>query len=142
MNAESIPNMIDYCKKLEEVGFTTQQARVQSEAFYTMVEEKLFTKQDFQSFIKNDFEPLKRNIDTRFEHLEKKFEAKFDQIDIRFERIDNRFEKIDNEFAKVRTEMSEMKHDLKSWFGRCMIGLATLISSLVASLAAIMHFIK
>jgi archaellum component FlaC len=47
------------------------------------------------------FSEQRREMNARFDRLEKGLEARFSKVDERFEKVDERFEKVDERFEKV-----------------------------------------
>ena len=73
-------------------------------------------------------------IDRRFEQIDQRFEAidrRFEQMDQRFEAIDRRFEGIDRQFLELNLRLDRLFHTLLAGMFvvlAAMIGLAVLIT--------------
>jgi len=51
--------------------------------------------------MEDGFAEQRREMNARFDRLEKSLEVRFDKVDERFDKVDERFEKVDERFEKV-----------------------------------------
>ena len=112
---------IKYVKQLESVGFTREQAEMQSETFFSIVQEQLVTKQD----LKDSENALKQII--------KEIDAK---TSLELESIRRDIKELD---VKGTNQSELLRRDLKIWFGGMLI---TLVVSLSGMVTLIPHLVE
>ena len=69
--SSAIFDTLAYAKKLKAAGFTEQQAEVQTEAIYEIIDKNLATKQDVKS-VKHDIKLLREDVQKLEERLTNK----------------------------------------------------------------------
>ena len=111
---------IQYVKRLESVGFTREQAEMQSETFFSIVQEQLVTKQDLKELegrITVELESIRRDI--------KELEGK---TTIELESIRRDIKELD---VRLVNQMEFLRRDLKIWFGGMLVTLVVSLSGIV-----------
>ncbi len=82
--SSAIFDTLAYAKKLKAAGFTEQQAEVQTEAIYEIIDKNLATKQDVKS-VKHDIKLLREHdIKLLREDVQKMEERLTNKLTIRF----------------------------------------------------------
>lgn len=115
---------IKYVKQLESVGFTREQAEMQSETFFSIVQEQLVTKQD----LKASEEATRRDIkelETSLRQTIKEIDAK---TSIELEVVRRDIKELD---TKTTLQSELLRRDLKIWLGGMLISLVVVFSAIV-----------
>ena len=109
-------------KKLQEAGFTPQQAEAQVELMLTVVEGNLATKQDIE-LVRHDIELVRQ--DTK--EMESRTEVRLKEMESRTEvRLKEMETRSDHKFELVHQKIELARRDTIIWLGG-MIVLATTV---------------
>jgi archaellum component FlaC len=73
------------------------------------------------------FTDQRREMNARFDRLEKSLDRRFDKIDMRFEKVDERFEKVDERFEKVDAKFDAV-HEQIARSQETVVGLYAMLS--------------
>ena len=104
---------LSYAKKLQSAGFTQQQAEVQAETFFDIVQEQLISKRDM-------FE-LERNLKLDIENV---------QLEIANVKKDLTKDIKDLE-SKTQIQIELLRRDLKIWFGGMLVIAVGVLSGMM-----------
>ena len=74
---------LKYAKRLQQAGFTEQQAEAQADALWEAIEDSVATKQDVQ-LVRQDLRALGTRLDGRIDQLETRMDGRFNVVDGRF----------------------------------------------------------
>ena len=113
-------NTLRYAKKLEEVGFSREQADMTIGILNEVVEDNLATKQDLKDLsiaTSQDFVSVRQEIASLKNDLQQE--------------IRNLSNNMNQEFVTVRFEMQQMKSDLVIKLGAMMVTGIAVISALI-----------
>lgn len=108
---------LKYVKELESVGFTREQAEVQAETFFSIVQEQLATKYDLKELeneLKQNMKELENELKQDMQRLENELKQNIKELD-----------------AKTTTQIELLRRDLKLWFGSMLMTLILAFSTLV-----------
>ena len=109
--------MIDtlkYSKRLEEVGFNSNQAEESIRILNEIMDNNIATKLDLINLerrMEKRFYQLEYNIGMQFKDQDikiDKIDARFDKVDARFDKMDSRFDKMDSRFDKMDSRIDQM----------------------------------
>ena len=115
---------IKYVKQLESVGFTREQAEMQSETFFSIVQEQLVTKQDLKDS-ENALRQAIKDSDNALRQAIKEIDAK---TSLEFEAIRRDIKELE---AKGTNQSELLRRDLKIWFGGMLVTLVVSLSGIV-----------
>ena len=104
---------IKYLKQLEGVGFTRAQAEIQSETFFSIVQEQLVTKQDLKE-LENELKRTIKEIDSK--------------TSLELEAMRRDIKESEN---KTTLQLELLRRDLKIWLGGMLITLVAVFSAIV-----------
>lgn len=97
---------LKYAKRLQEAGFTAQQAEAQASALWEAIEDTVATKQDLRG--------LETRLNGRIDHLEARLDARFKEVDGRIDRLgedlNGRVDRLD-EHLNGRIDQQEIRTD-------------------------------
>ena len=116
-----------YARKLQEAGFTEQQAEGQANALAAAMTDSLATKQDLRE--------LEARLDVRFAAVD----ARFASVDARFASIDARFPGIDERFSRLELLIAELEKRMILRFEQQRAEFEARFSGFDAKLAALEH---
>ena len=147
---------LKYAKQLEQAGFTREQAEVQAETFFSIVNENLVTKRDLRE-LENKLVQTIKELEIKTSHDIKESENKttldIKELDsktvLEFENIRRDIKELDSktalEFANIRRDIKELdsntkiqmeilRRDLKIWFGSMLVTVIVAFSTLLTVL--------
>ena len=137
---KSIPfDTLSYAKKLQSAGFTQEQAEIQAETFFEIVQEQLISKQDMydtERNLKYDIDNVRKDLTTEIDNVRKDLTTEIDNVrkDLTTE-IDNVRKDLTTEIDSVRkdltAEISNVNKDLKIWFGGMLIVAVTIMTGMM-----------
>jgi multidrug resistance efflux pump len=114
---------IQYVKKLESVGFTREQAEMQSETFFSIVQEQLITKQD----LKESENTLKQTI----KEIDAKTTLELEAIRRDIKESENKTTvALESMRQDTKAQIELQRRDLKIWFGGMIVTIIVAVSTL------------
>lgn len=145
---------LKYVKELENVGFTREQAEVQAETFFSIVQEQLVTKHDLKELenelkhnaqmldneLKQNMKELENKLTQNIKELEAKTTLEFEAIRRDIETIRRDIKELEVELkqnnkeldTKITTQSELLRRDLKLWFGGMLVTLIVTLSTIQA----------
>ncbi|MCH8844564.1 MAG: DUF1640 domain-containing protein [SAR324 cluster bacterium] len=114
-------------KKLQEAGFTPQQAEAQVELMLTVVEGNLATKQDIE-LVRHDIELVRQ--DTK--EMESRTEVRLKEMESRTEvRLKEMETRSDHKFELVHQKIELARRDTIIWLGGMIVLATTVLGTLM-----------
>jgi len=138
-----------YAKQLEQAGFTREQAEVQAETFFGIVNENLVTKRDLQE-LENKLVQTIKELEIKTSHdikeLENKTTLELENIRRDIKELEGKTthaikeleSKTALEFEAMRldtkSQIELLRRDLKLWFGSMLVTVIVAFSTLLTVL--------
>lgn len=122
---------LKYVKELENVGFTREQAEVQAETFFSIVQEQLVTKYDLKE-LENELKQNLKEIDAKTTLELEAIRRDIKELEVQLKQNSKELD------TKITTQSDLLRRDLKLWFGGMLVTLVVMLSTiqpLVAHLA-------
>jgi phage shock protein A len=124
-----------YAKKLQEGGFTVQQAEAQTEALRLALEQDLATKQDVESLrleLKQDIALLRHEL----REMEARLEVKMAHLETRMAQLEARMAEMQ---SRWEARSAQMETRLLVRLGTIVIGAITLLGVFLGALIALVQ---
>jgi hypothetical protein len=127
---------LQYAKKLQEVGFTNEQAEVQAAAIIDLIDDNLATKHDVTS-IRNNLVEMEERLNHRVTDVEERLDNRITDV---AERLGNRItdteERLDNRLTGLEERLSnrinEMGYQLTIKLGGMLASGVILLGAFIA----------
>jgi len=130
---------LSYAKKLQAVGFTSEQAEVQAETFLSIVQEQLVSKRDFKE-LDIKIENVKKDLSIEIANVKKDLSIEIENVRLE---IANVKKDLSIEIADVKKDLSVttelLRRDLKIWFGGMLV---VAVSALSGMMTLIVHLAR
>ena len=126
---------LSYAKRLQSSGFTQEQAEIQAEIFFNIIQDQLVSKRDLYDVEKNlrvEIENVRKDLTVEIENVRKDLTVEIENV-----RKDLTVE-IENVRKDLSFEISNQSKELKIWFGGMlviMIGVLSGIMTLIVHLS-------
>ena len=164
-NPAKLFNTHFYIKKLEAVGVPETQAEVHAEAFTTLLEDRLATKDDLEKLrqqlehridsvevrLQHRIEEVETRLERRIEEVETKLERRIGEVETKLERriegVEAKLEYLAESFeaklqyeiksleARIDVKLTTLKHEMIKWF----LGSFFTQTALLVSLFKLFH---
>jgi hypothetical protein len=132
---------LKYAKKLEEAGFTREQAEVQAETFFGIVNENLVTKRDLKELENQLIQTIKEsesktaleleNVRRDIKELENKTALEIENVRHDIENVRRDIKELE---SNTKIQMEVLRRDLKIWFGSMLVTVIVAFSTLLTVL--------
>jgi hypothetical protein len=139
----SVPfDPIQYVKKMESVGFTREQAEMQSETFFSIVQDQLITKQDLkesENSLKQNIKEIESELKQTIKEIDAKTTLELEAIRRDIESVRRDIKESENKTTVALESMRQdtkaqielQRRDLKIWFGGMIVTMIVAVSTLV-----------
>ncbi len=143
---------LKYAKQLEQAGFTREQAEVQAETFFGIVNENLVTKRDLKELENQLIQTIKEsenktaleleNIRRDIKESENKTTLELENIRRDIENIRRDIKELESKTAlefeamrlSTKSQIELLRRDLKLWFGSMLVTVIVAFSTLLTVL--------
>ena len=148
---------LSYAKRLQGSGFTQEQAEIQAETFFNIIQDQLVSKRDLYDVEKNlriEIENIKKDLAVEIEKVRKEFSFEIAKVRVEIEKVktDLTIEianvrkdltveienvrkdltvEIENVRKDLRFEISNLSKELKIWFGGMLVIVIGVLSGIM-----------
>ncbi len=130
-----------YAKQLEKAGFTREQAEVQAETFFSIVNENLVTKRDLKELenkialelenVRRDIKELENKTALEIENVRRDIKELENKMTLEIENVRRDIKELE---SNTKIQMEVLRRDLKLWFGSMLVTVIVAFSTLLTVL--------
>ena len=122
---------LSYAKRLQSSGFTQEQAEIQAETFFYIVQDQLVSKRDLYD--------VEKNLRIEIENVRKEMAIEIGKVRVEIENVRKEMAieigkvrvEIENVRKDLRFEISNQSKELKIWFGGMLVVVIGVLSGIM-----------
>lgn len=126
---------LKYTKKLEQVGFSADQAKTAVQIWMELMDQNFATRADFKEYYfmtRNDLINLKIEIMSYVDERLKVIDERFKSNDEQFKLIDQRFNAIEKRLDIIEAKFETLENKLVIKLGIMMAASITIITAIIS----------